>query len=223
MKIDIWSDIGCPFCYLGTTQLNQALESFAHKDRVKVIHHSFQLDPGAPLETELSLNQMLANKKGFSVAVADGMNQRVAAMFQAAGLAMNYQSAVPVNTLHAHRLAHFAAEQGKQEEMLARLFKAYFTNGLNTADVETLVALAGEVDLDRDQTRAVLESDQYSANVQADIDQAAAFGIQGVPFFIFEDKYAISGAQGTETFAQALEQIWQKVHSPDVVGEQAIQ
>lgn len=219
MKIDIWSDIGCPFCYLGSTQLNQALATFAHKDSVHVIHHSFQLDPNAPHETDLTLNEMLANKKGFSVEQAHSMNARVAGMFETVGLTMNYQQAVPVNTLNAHRLAHFAAHQGKQEQMLTRLFKAYFTDGKNTADIDTLVELASEIGLETGATRAMLESDQYTAEVQADIRQAAEFGIQGVPFFIFEDKYAVSGAQGAEAFSQALDQIWHKSHEQDVVSE----
>jgi predicted DsbA family dithiol-disulfide isomerase len=212
MKIDIWSDIGCPFCYLGTTQLNQALATFEHKDSVQVQHHSFQLDPNAPFETDETLNEMLSNKKGFSVEQAESANQRVAAMFQSAGLTMNYKQAVPVNTFKAHRLAHFAAEHGKQEEMQTRLFKAFFTDGQNVADTDALVEMAGEVGLDKEQARQALESDAYADSVRADIEQAASYGIHGVPFFIFDGKYAISGAQGTEAFSGALQQIWQELH-----------
>lgn len=213
MKIDIWSDIACPFCYAGTTQLNQALESFAHKDQVQVVHHSFQLDPTTPFEPQQSINAMLAAKRGISEAQADQMNEQVGQMFAGLGLTMNHQEAKLVNSLHAHRLAHFAATHGKQEAMLARLFKAYFTDGLNTADTDTLAALAGEVGLDEAEARRVLESDAYTAEVQADINQAAQYGIQGVPFFIFDNKYAVSGAQGTQAFSQALEQIWQELHA----------
>ncbi len=212
MKIDIWSDIGCPFCYLGTTQLNQALANFEHKGDVEIQHRSFQLDPSAPFETTETLNEMLSNKKGFSVEQAESANQRVASMFETAGLTMNYKQAIPVNTFNAHRLAHFAAEHGKQEEMQTRLFKAFFTDGKNVADTETLVKLAGEVGLDKDRARAALESDSYTDAVRADIDQAARYGIHGVPFFIFDGKYAISGAQGTEAFSGALQQIWQELH-----------
>ncbi|MCW5876227.1 MAG: DsbA family oxidoreductase [Anaerolineales bacterium] len=212
MNIDIWSDIGCPFCYLGTTQLNQALAAFEHKHSVQVTHHSFQLDPDAPLETKQSLNEMLADKKGFSVERAESLNQQVAGMFAAAGLTMNYKDALPVNTFDAHRLAHFAATHGKQEEMLARLFKAYFTDGLNTADTETLVKLAGEAGLDAEEARAALASDQFAAEVQADITRAAQLGIHGVPFFVFEGKYAVSGAQGTGAFRQVLQQVWMELH-----------
>lgn len=212
MKIDIWSDIGCPFCYLGTTQLNLALADFEPKDSIEITHHSFQLDPNAPVETDLSLNEMLADKKGFAVEHAERLNQNVASMFSAVGLQMNYKDAKAVNTFDAHRLAHYAAAHGKQAEMLARLFKAYFTDGLNTADGETLVRLAGEVGLDEDAARQVLASGKYTADVQADIQQAAFYGIHGVPFFIFENKYAISGAQGTDAFRRALEQIWQELH-----------
>lgn len=212
MQIDIWSDIGCPFCYLGTTQLNLALADFEHKGRVEIIHHSFQLDPNAPLETDLSLNEMLANKKGFAVEHAERLNQQVASMFSAVGLQMNYKDAKAVNTFDAHRLVHYAKAQGKQAAMLARLFKAYFTDGLNTADGETLVRLAGEAGLDEDAARQVLASGEYTADVQADIQQAAHYGIHGVPFFIFANKYASSGAQGTDAFRRALEQIWQELH-----------
>lgn len=213
MKIDIWSDIACPFCYAGTTQLNQALANFEHKDQVQIVHHSFQLDPSSPFEPQQSINAMLAAKRGISEDQADQMNQQVGQMFAGLGLSMNHHDAKLVNTLHGHRLAHFAAAHGKQAAMLARLFKAYFTDGLNTADTETLVQLAGEVGLDPGAARAALESDAYTAEVQADINQAAQYGIQGVPFFIFDNKYAISGAQGAEAFGQALDQIWQELHA----------
>lgn len=213
MKIDIWSDIGCPFCYLGTTQLNLALADFEHKEQVEVMHHSFQLDPNAPLETHLSLNEMLADKKGFAVEEAERLNQRVAGMFTAVGLQMNYKQAKAVNTFDAHRLVHYAKTQGRQAAMLERLFKAYFTDGLNTADTDTLVRLASDVSLDEGATRQMLVGDEYSAEVQADIQQAAQYGINGVPFFIFENKYAVSGAQGTDAFRQALQQIWAELHS----------
>lgn len=213
MKIDIWSDIACPFCYAGTTQLNQALAGFEHKDQVQVVHHSFQLDPTTPFEPKQSINAMLAAKRGISEEQADQMNQQVAQMFAGLGLSMNHQDAKLVNSLHAHRLVHFAAAHDKQEAMLARLFKAYFTDGLNTADIDTLVQLAGEVGLDPVAARAMLESDAYTAEVQADIDQAAQYGIHGVPFFVFDNKYAVSGAQGTEGFSQALDQIWRELHA----------
>ncbi|UYN92854.1 MAG: DsbA family oxidoreductase [Anaerolineales bacterium] len=213
MKIDIWSDIACPFCYAGTTQLNQALANFEHKDQVQIVHHSFQLDPSSPFEPQQSINAMLAAKRGITEDQADQMNQQVGQMFASLGLSMNHHDAKLVNTLHGHRLVHFAAAHGKQAAMLARLFKAYFTDGLNTADTETLVQLAGEVGLDPGAARAALESDAYTAEVQADINQAAQYGIQGVPFFIFDNKYAISGAQGAEAFGQTLDQVWQELHA----------
>ena len=212
LKIDIWSDIGCPFCYLGTTQLNLALADFAHKLDVQVQHHSFQLDPNAPAETDESLNEMLSNRKGFSLEQAESANQRVAHMFEDVGLTMNYQQAIPVNTFDAHRLIHFAAERGKQEQMLTRLFKAYFADGKSVADMDTLLELAGEVGLDKEQARLALLSDEYAEAVRADIDEAGRFGIHGVPFFIFDSKYAVSGAQGVETFAQVLQQVWEELH-----------
>ncbi len=213
MKIDIWSDIACPFCYLGTTQLTHALEGFAHKEQVHVVHHSFQLDPSTPFTPEQSINAMLAAKRGVSEEQADQMNQQVSQMFADSGLTMNHKDAKLVNTLHGHRLVHFAAEHGLQQPMLARLFKAYFTDGLNTADTDTLVKLAVEVGLDEAKTRLMLESDDFKSAVQADLDQAAQYGIQGVPFFVFDNKYAVSGAQGTQALSQALEQIWQELHT----------
>ncbi|MCL4257613.1 MAG: DsbA family oxidoreductase, partial [Anaerolineales bacterium] len=127
MKIDIWSDIACPFCYAGTTQLHQALAGFQHKDEVELVYHSFQLDPAAPFEPSQSINAMLAAKRGISEEQADQMNQQVGQMFAGLGLSMNHHNAKLVNTLHAHRLAHFAAAHGQQKAMLAHLFKAYFT------------------------------------------------------------------------------------------------
>lgn len=213
MKIDIWSDIACPFCYLGTTQLTHALETFPHKDQVQVVHHSFQLDPSTPFEPQQSINAMLAAKRGISEEQADQMNQQVSQMFADSGLSMNHKDAKLVNTLHGHRLVHFAAEHGLQQPMLARLFKAYFTDGLSVADADTLVQLAGEVGLDEAKTRQMLASGEYKAAVEADLGLAAQYGIQGVPFFIFDNKYAVSGAQGTQALSQALEQIWQELHT----------
>ena len=208
MKIDIWMDITCPFCYIGTTQLNQAMQGFEHKDNVHIIHHSFQLDPEAPTETDTTLNEMLARKKGISLQQAEQLNNHVTELAASVGLLFAIEKVIPVNSFNAHQLLHLATRHGKQSEMLANLFKAYFQDGYNIASLDTLVKLSSEVGLDPENVKASIERNDYADEVRADISQAATHGITGVPFFVIDDAYTISGAQGTDVFAEALRKNW---------------
>lgn len=207
MKVEIWSDISCPFCVIGKKHLAQALETFSAKENVEIIHRSFELDPEASADAGGDLNALLAKKYGKSVEVVQQMTTNIAKQASILGLEFNFDIAVPTNTFDAHRLMHFAAERGKAAELEERLFKAYFTDGLNVGDVEILVQLATQVGLDQQEVYEFLISDEYALAVRADEQMAQKLNVGGVPFFVFDQKYAISGAQPVETFLQVFEKM----------------
>ncbi len=212
ITVEIWSDIVCPWCTIGKRRFEKGLESFAGKDQVDVIWRSYQLDPGAPTETDENVNAMLARRKGISVEEAASMNDHVSAMAAAEGLDFRFDRALFVNTFDAHRLIHFAATTGSMAAANERLLNAYFSEGRNIADHDTLIALAVEIGLDADAVRAMLAGDAYTEDVAADVRRGNAFGVRGVPFFIIDEKYAVSGAQSPEIFLTALEQAWSEGH-----------
>ena len=217
MKVDIWSDVVCPFCYIGKRRLEEALEGFAHRDEVEVVWHSFQLDPSAQAIPEVSTVDMLAAKYGMTREQAVASQESLAANAATVGLEFNWQQTKAGNTLHAHRLIHFAATEGRADAMKERLLRAYFTEGEQIGDREVLVRLAAEVGLDEARAREVLVSGLHTDDVRADIAQAQAYGIRGVPFFVIDGKYGISGAQPTPVFAQALDQAWTEAHPLQMV------
>jgi predicted DsbA family dithiol-disulfide isomerase len=212
MQVKIWSDVVCPWCYIGKRRFESALADFKHHDQVETVWKSFELDPGAPLTSEQTLNQMLSKKYGMSVEKAAAANARVTALAAQEGLDYHLDQAHPGNTFDAHRLIHLAATHGLQAEMKERLMHAYFTEGKPVGDSETLVKLAVEVGLDAEEARTVLAGEGYAKEVAADEREATMLGIRGVPFFVIDEKYAISGAQPTELFQQALEQAWSESH-----------
>lgn len=207
VTVEIWSDIVCPWCYIGEHRFETALEAFAHRDDVEIIHRSFQLDPSTPRDSKERTLDMLSNKYGVSMAEATAMERRVSSLAQADGLPMR-SDRYTANTFDAHRLVHFATEYGKQDEMMKVLFAGHFANQKLLGEHETLVELAVEVGLDADATRQMLASDAYVEAVQADLQRAAMFGIRGVPFFVLNEQFGVSGGQAKEVFAQALEQAW---------------
>jgi len=204
IRLDVWTDIACPFCFIGSTQLTKAIDGFEHGSEVEVVDHAFQLDPNSPTHTHESSAEMLARKFNVPVEQAQQMMQGTAARAAAEGLTFNMERNVPVNTFDAHRLIQFAATHGKRHQTLMRLYAAYFTNGESVADHGTLKAIAVEVGL---------QSDAFAEEVRADIQQAAAYGINGVPFVVINNKYGISGAQGSEAFADALNTVWAETHA----------
>ncbi len=218
MKVDIWSDIACPFCYLGKVQFERALESFSHKDKVDVLYHSFELDPTAPREYDGDMYDMLEKKKGMPRAQVEQMVDSIAERAASEGLTYNMKAAVIANTHDAHRLTHFAAAQYKQAEMIDALYAAYFTDGKHVGNHETLGTLAERVGLDKHEVLAMLESDDFNDAVQRDVDQAAALGISGVPFFVIDQKYGVSGAQGKDVFMEVLQKAWHEAHPIQMVG-----
>ena len=210
MKIEIWSDVVCPFCYIGKRRLEKALDSFAAKDKVQIEWKSFQLDPELDNSEGLSVHEYLGKRKGGTKADGKRMNDSMTAMAKEVGLHYDFDRAILNNTLSAHRLLHFAKEKGLQNELKERLFKAYYTEGKDVANYNTLVQLAAEVGIDADEARTVLEKNHHADAVRQDQSYAYQVGVQGVPFFVFNNKYAVSGAQSSEVFAQVLEKVWEE-------------
>ena len=218
MQVEIWSDVVCPWCYIGKRRFEAALENFKHRDQVQIVWKSFELDPNAPRTSEETTTQMLAQKYGMSEERAAAANAHVTELAKEVGLDYHLELSHPNNTFDAHRLIHLAAAQGLQGAMKERLMQAYFTEGAQVGEVETLVKLAAEVGLDAAKTRIALNSDTYSDEVAADEKEARMLGISGVPFFVLDEKYGISGAQPTELFQQALEQAWSESHPLIKIG-----
>ena len=219
MKVEIWSDVMCPFCYIGKRKFENALTQFPGKNQVEVIWKSFQLDPSTVTNPELTTIQHLADKKGWSIEQAREATQYTTKLAKDVGLTFNFDKAVVANSFDAHRLSHLAKTHGKQDELEEQLFAAYFTDGKNTADHATLTELAAAIGLDAHEVGGVLSSNQYAQDVQSDIHRAQQVGVRGVPFFVFDNKYAISGAQETPTFLQGLTQAyaeWEKSNQAPV-------
>lgn len=208
MKIEIWSDVACPFCYIGKRRFETALAEFEHRDEVEVIWKSFQLDPEAQYSPGQTIYDHLAERKGWSPAQARETSAHVTEMARGEGLHYDFDHLVPANTFDAHRLAHLAAQHGWQDQAEERLFTAYFTEGKNIADPAVLGQLGVEIGLKSSEVSQMLASEEGSAAVQADIAEAQVLGIRGVPFFVFNRQYTVSGAQASGGFLQALQQAW---------------
>lgn len=213
MKVEIWSDIMCPFCYIGKRKFESALAQFEHKDDVDIVWKSFQLNPDMKTEAGKNINQYLAEIKGWSVEQAKEMNDRVTEMAKQVGLEYDLNKAVVANSFNAHRLIQFAKNTGKGDAAEERLFKAYFTEGKNVDDLHVLSQLAGEIGLNITAVEEVLKSAAFSDEVQQDVYEAQQVGVRGVPFFVLGNKYAVSGAQESATFLQALKTTWDETHS----------
>src|SRR6478672_8310194 len=218
MQIEVFSDVVCPFCYIGKRRLEEALDGFDHADGVTVTYRSFQLDPTSPATSELSLEEMLAPKYGRTLDQARAMNDRVSDMAATAGLDFQLQDAHPANTFRAHRLLHFAATKDLGNALTERLMRAYFSEGVRIGDRDALLALAVEAGLDAGEAADVLDGTAFEAEVTADIELARAFGATGVPFFVFDRKYAVSGAQQTALFTEVLTKAWTDAQPLSVVG-----
>jgi predicted DsbA family dithiol-disulfide isomerase len=218
MKVEIWSDVACPWCYIGKRRFESALGSFGHRDAVEIVWRSFQLDPEAPQVAQESHDELLAKKFGVSEAQVAQMNAQLSGLAAKEGLEYRFDLLKSSNTFDAHRLIHLAATHGLQGEMKESLMHAYWSKGLALWDTEAMVKIAEQVGLDADEARATLESDAYADEVRADLERAHMFGINGVPFFVFDEKYGVSGAQPAETFGKVLEQVWTESHPLVRVG-----
>lgn len=214
MKVEIWSDFVCPFCYIGKRRYEEALAQLPFAGEIETIYRSFELDPNAPRDPGYDVHEMLAKKYGMTRERAREMNAGVAAQAAEVGLTYKYDDWKMTNTLDAHRLAHYAAARGKGQEMTERLLYAYFTEAKHLGDRETLAALAEEVGLDRAEATAMLAGDDYTEAVRADEREASALGARGVPFFVIDRKYGVSGAQPAAAFIQALQRAWDERTPP---------
>ena len=210
MNVEIWSDVMCPFCYIGKRKFEKALAQFPHKDKVNVIWKSFQLDPTTITDPTLNTIDNLAQKKGWSKEQANQTIAHVTGIAKQVGLDFHFEKAVVANSLDAHRLSHLAKKYGKQNELEEKLFSAYFIEGKNTADFNTLLQIATELGLDKTEVSALLKSNTYTNEVYHDIKQAQQIGVNGVPFFLLDNKYAVSGAQESETFLGALTKAYEE-------------
>jgi predicted DsbA family dithiol-disulfide isomerase len=208
MQVEIWSDIACPWCYVGKRRFEAALARFDHRDDVRVTWRSFELDPGAPAEREGTGAEHLAAKYGMSVEQAKAMNERMTETAAGEGLDFHFELQRQGNTFDGHRVLHLAAERGIQDALKERIMRAYFGEGALVSDHDTLVRLAGEAGLDEDEVRAVLGSDAYADAVRADERTASSLGITAVPFFVVDRALGASGAQAPEVLLQLLEEGW---------------
>ncbi len=203
-KIEIWSDIQCPFCYIGKRKIEKALEAFDEKEKIEVEWKSYQLDPEARSQPGVDVYDYLASRKGQTRAWAIDMHKNVTAMAKENGLDYHFEKTIIANSYNAHRLIHLAKQHSLGNEAEERIFKAYFTEGKDIDNKETLLALAKEIGLAEQEAKEVLESDKFGNEVRADIDEAMNIGVRGVPFFVFNRAYAVSGAQPVEVFTDAL-------------------
>ncbi|SDW15512.1 Predicted dithiol-disulfide isomerase, DsbA family [Paenibacillus sp. CF384] len=223
MKIEVWSDIMCPLCYIGKTNLDKAIEQFGEKDQVEVTYRPFQLFPDAPSDTGLNYYEWTAeiHGGGMSADYVKESNQAVVQMGANIGLTYNLDTLIPSNTTDALRVAIYAQEQGKASEWMASVYKAYFTDAKDIGDHETLAKLAGESGLDSGAVLTMLSSDRYKETVKKERRNGSGRGITGTPFYIINDKYAISGVRSSDAFLEVMEQVWREEHPLQMIGNKA--
>ncbi|MBY5950173.1 DsbA family oxidoreductase [Algoriphagus sp. NF] len=208
MKIEIWSDVVCPFCYIGKRKLEKALDKFPLKDQVEIEWKSFQLNPEEKTNPSINTLEHLAQSKGWSMDQTREITSNVVEMAKEHGLEFDFEKAKVANTKNAHRLIHFAKQQGKGGEMKERLLKAYFSDGENVDDPNTLIKLGAEIGLKESEIKSMLASNQFDDAVDQDIYESRLIGVRGVPFFVLDRKFGISGAQPDEVFEETIEKAW---------------
>jgi len=208
VRVDIWSDVACPWCYIGKRRFDVALDRFGHRDAVEVRWRSFELDPAAPAIRNEPYLDRLAAKYRISLAEADAFIDRMIEAGARNGVVLRFDKAQPANTFDAHRLLHLAAERGVQADLAERMFRATFTKGAALADAEVLVGLAGDAGIDGAEARAVVDGDAFATEVRADERRAGELGIDSVPFFVVAGTYGVAGAQPPEVLLEVLEEAW---------------
>ena len=206
MKIEIWSDIMCPFCYIGKRHLEQAMATLPFKNEVEIEWKSYQLNPDYHNTTNETSYEYLSRAKGMSVEQAKQMTGQVEEMANNAGLSISFDKSVPANSFDAHRLLHFAKSKGLQDEAEEALFHAQLIAGKDIANKEVLIAIGEEIGLNKSEVEKVLQSDEFAEAVRHDIYESKQIGVAGVPYFVLDRKYALSGAQPVEAFTSAITQ-----------------
>ncbi|MDX1470748.1 MAG: DsbA family oxidoreductase [Flavobacteriaceae bacterium] len=219
MKVNIWSDVRCPFCYIGKKKFEDALEQFPNKDKVEIVWKSFQLDPSLKTDPHTSMLEYFVKAKGVSEEQALEMFSGATKMAEEAGISMNLQEGILANSFNAHRLIQFAKTRNLGNEIKEALFEVHFEKGKNIDDISVLSEVAASIGLDAEEVEQVLNSDAYAYEVKHDEMEAQNIGVRGVPFFVFDDKYAISGAQPVEAFLQTLDKVWEEKNSELKVSE----
>jgi predicted DsbA family dithiol-disulfide isomerase len=220
MLVEIWSDVVCPWCFIGKRRLEKALAAFPHDD-VEIVYRSFELDPSSPKVPTQTVAEHLGAKYGGGAAAGQQMVDRVEAVAAEEGLLFRLGEGKRANTVDAHRLLHLALAESpeRQRALKEELLSAYFLRAENVADHDVLLAAAASVGLDETTAREVLATDRYADAVEADIREATSLGATGVPFFVIDRRYGISGAQPVEVFSQVLDRAWSEGHPAlDVVG-----
>jgi len=206
MKVEIWSDVMCPFCYIGKRHFEQAIEKLPFKEEIEVNWKSYQLNPDYHNANNETIYDYLSRSKGMPIEQAKQMTQQVVDMASNAGLKIDFDTNIPANTFNAHRLIHLAAKHNLQNLAEEKLFEAHFVNSRNIGDIGVLVDLAVEIGLDRVEAEEVLSGNQFAEAVRYDIYESQNLGIRGVPYFVMDRKYAVSGAQPVQAFTDALTQ-----------------
>lgn len=222
IRVDVWSDIACPWCYIGKHRFEEGVAAFRgrHPDvEVELEHHSYELAPDTPDDYAGSEIDFLVKHKGMPREQVEGMLAQMTAMAEAEGIVFDFDRLRHANTRRAHRVLHLAKGRGLQAELMERLFRAYFAEGEEVADPDALARLGEEVGLDPDEVRDAIDDDEYEAAVDRDITRARMLGANGVPFFLFEQQYAVSGAQPAETFADLLGRVLELQRAGDAAEE----
>lgn len=212
MKVDIWSDIACPWCFIGKRRFEAGLRDFAHAEDVEITWHSYQLDPSLPERFDGTEVEYLSDRKGMPREQVEQMIEHVRGQAAAEGLHYDFDNLVVANSMRGHHLLHLAARHGVADAVKEALLSAHFEHGIDIGDPASLVDIGVQHGLDATEIRAALEDPQVRSEVEQDFAQARAYGIQGVPFFVIDAKFGVSGAQPAQTFTGALEQAWQAQH-----------
>lgn len=208
MKVEIWSDFVCPFCFIGKTYYEQALAQFPHRDRIETIYRSFELDTSEQTGKLTPTVDVLAKKYGMPIEQVKAMQAQITNQAAQAGLTFNFENMMSVNTFDGHRLSVYAQKQGKGKQFTEVLFKAYFTDNAIISDHKILTDVAAQIGLDKAEVDQILQSSKYAEEVRQEEQEASQLGVQGVPFFVFDRKYAVSGAQPVQVFIDTLQRAW---------------
>ncbi|HSA05266.1 MAG TPA: DsbA family oxidoreductase [Tenuifilaceae bacterium] len=208
MKVEVWSDVACPFCYIGKVRLEKALSELGFANEIQVIWKSFMLNPNLVTDLNLSITDYLINTKDLLPEEVEEMNQYITEMALKSGLELNIEKIVVANTRKAHNLIHYAKSKGKQSEMKSRIFKAYFTESRNVDDIDELVLMAKEVGLETENLKEIISNEVFNNDIETEIYESRQIGVRGVPHFVIDNKIVINGAQEQKVFSQTIEKAY---------------